>query len=428
MTPSVRGPDAVPERQVIALVDVCSMYVSCERVFQPELVGRPVVVLSNNDGCVVARSSEAKDLGVGMGRPWFEITRNPRWRAVIPRSSNYELYGDMAARLVRTLSTLVGDLEVYSIDECFVRLPADRAGELARRIQERVARWTGLPVAVGVGVTKTLAKQAQHWAKTNPLADGVCDLTTWTPGQVHHAMSTTPAADVWGIGRRLAATLAGGGVHTVADLAAADPLRIRRRHSVVLERTVRELRGTPCIPLGDEPPARAQLMYSRMVGTPVDTRERMGHVLAQYATLAARRLRAHGLRAELMTVTMSTSRFGSRPAHHATPVPLSPATAEPLDLIDAARSALPAMVPGNRYNRVGILLTGLVPDGVESLLPGGVDPALGRAVDRVHARYGTSVLGYGHTGLRGPRPWDMRREYLSPCYTTRWDELLAVPT
>lgn len=405
------------------------MYVSCERVFQPELLGRPVVVLSNNDGCVVARSTEAKDLGIAMGRPWFEITREARWKHVVPRSSNYELYGDMAARLVRTLASLVADLEVYSIDECFLHLPATGAAELARRIQARVLRWTGLPVAVGIGATKTLAKQAQHWAKTNPLAEGVCDLTAWDPDQLHQAMSTTPAADVWGIGRRLAAHLAGAGIHTVADLTAADPLWARRRHSIVLERTIRELRGTACIPLGGEPPARVQLMYSRMLGTPVEDRETMGHVLVQYAAQAARRLRSHHLRAQHLTVFLSTSRFGPHPVHHVHPVPLSPATAEPLDLIGAAKTAVQVMTPGARYNRAGILLTGLIPEAVEPLLPaGGVDPALAQAVDRIQARHGTQAIGYGHTGLRGRRPWDMHRNYLSPRYTTSWSDLPAIPT
>jgi DNA polymerase V len=336
----------------------------------------------------------------------------------------------MAARLVRTLASLVADLEVYSIDECFLHLPAAGAEALARRIQARVRRWTGLPVAIGIGATKTLAKQAQHWAKANPLSDGLCDLTTWEPDHLHQAMATTPAADVWGIGRRLAAHLAAAEIHTVADLAAADPLWARRRHSVVLERTVRELRGTPCIPLGADPPARAQLMYSRMLGTPVEDPDTMGHVLAQYAAAATRRLRTHHLRAQHLTVLLSTSRFGPRPVHHAHPVPLCPATAEPLDLITAAKAALAVMIPGARYNRAGILLTGLIPDTTEPLpLPvRGVDPALAQAVDRIHARHGTQAIGYGHTGLRARRPWDMRRDHLSPRSTTAWSDLPVIPT
>lgn len=428
MSPAAAAVQPQPTRPLIALVDVRSMYVSCERVFAPHLRARPVVVLSNNDGCVVARSEEAKNLGIAMGRPWYQIRRDARWSQVIACSSNYELYGDMAARLVRTLSSLVADLEVYSIDECFVLLPAAGAGELAQRIQERVARWIGLPVSVGIGPTKTLAKQAQHWAKTNPLSHGICDLTTWSPQQLHQAMTTTPAADVWGVGRRLSASLARVGIDTVADLTAADPLWLRRRHNVVLERTVRELRGTPCIPLGQEPSPKAQLMYSRMLGQPVTDPEQMGHILAQYATMAARRLRSHQLRAHLMTVTLSTSRFGPRPLHHSLPVALSPATAEPLDLINAAKTALSLMQPDAQYNRVGILLTGLVPDGTLTLLPEGADPALGKAVDEVQARYGTAALGYGHTGLRAARPWDMRREHLSPCYTTRWKDLASIAT
>lgn len=416
---------------LIGLVDVRSMFVSCERVLDPHLEGRPVVVLSNNDGCAVARSQEAKDLGIAMGQPWFEITRNPQWRSVIARSSNYELYGDMAARMVSTLRTLVADLEVYSIDESFITLPARRAQELAHTIQARLRRWTGLPVAIGIGTTKTLAKQAQHFAKADPATGGICDLTTWHPRDVDEAFHATPVSDVWGVGPRLTTALAKIGIRTVLDLARADPGMIRRRHSVVLERTVRELSGTPCIPLGHEPRPRRQVMYSRMLGAPVTTHTEMSHVLTHYATQAARRLRQHNLQAALMTVTMSTSRFREQSWHHTWPVALSPATAEPLEIIRAAQRALPAMVEGRPYNRAGILLETLSPDGsTPPLLPrhGTADPRISIAVDHVQERYGRHAIGYGVTGLRDRPRWEMRRNMLSPAATTRWDQLLTAHT
>lgn len=442
MTTARRPAQRAPQQAAIALVDVRSMYVSCERVFQPELNGKPVVVLSNNDGCAVARSQEAKDLGIEMGRPWFEIQRQPAWRdVVIARSSNYELYGDMAARLVSTLASLVADIEVYSIDECFVRLPQPTPGsttETARLIQERVRRWTGLPVAIGVGPTKTLAKQAQHWAKANPNSGGICDLTCWPADRLADAMAATPASDVWGIGPRMTRHLAGYGIHTVLELARADPGFLRRRHSVVVERTVRELAGTPCIPLGGEPGPRRrqQVMYSRMLGRPVTTHDEMRQVLTQYATMATRRLRRHNLEAALLTVTMSTSAFREQSWHHTHPVPLSPPTNQPLDIIRGAHTALPLMVDGRPYNRAGILLTGLTPSGEQPPLPissanseadaTAANPLIANTVDQITSRFGRAAIGYGVTGLQARRPWDMRREHLSLGYTTRWADLLRV--
>jgi DNA polymerase V len=197
---------------VLGLVDVQSMYVSCERVVDPRLVGMPVVVLSNNDGCVIARSTEAKDLGVQMAQPWFEIQRNPLFKNVIARSSNYDLYGDMSSRFVDTLTSVVSDLEVYSVDECFVALPASRAVEVAQEIVRRVPQWIGLPVSVGIGRTKTLAKLGQHLAKRNLADGGVVDLRARS--DVDAVLATTPAGEVWGVGRRLSTRLLGSGIET----------------------------------------------------------------------------------------------------------------------------------------------------------------------------------------------------------------------
>jgi DNA polymerase V len=416
-------------KTVLGLVDVRSMFVSCERVFDPSLVGVPVVVLSNNDGCVVARSDEAKALGIAMGRPWFEVVKVPEWSQVIARSSNYELYGDMASRFVSTLASLVADLEVYSIDECFVVLPADRAEKVARHIAARVLQWTGLPVSVGVGPTKTLAKLAQHTAKITPDAERVIDLTTWSPTKVQKLLAATPIAKIWGIGRRLTARLAELGIHTALDLSRADPGVIRRRHSIVLERTVRELRGVPCLTFGATPPARRQIMHSRMFGSVVTDQPRMREILTAYTAAAARRLRAHGLQASMLTVTMSTSAFANRAWHHSGSIGLSPATAEPLDLIRAAQTFTTLMSEGCRYNRAGILLSALSPAGsTPPLFPVGVNAALADACDAITARYGYGTIGHGSTGLRNDRPWAMRREHLSPAVTTRWDQLLTVNT
>lgn len=414
---------------VLGLVDVQSMYVSCERAVDPRLVGAPVVVLSNNDGCVIARSEQAKDLGVGMGQPWFEMQRNPLWKNVIARSSNYELYGDMSSRFVATLASLVSDLEVYSVDECFVVLPAARAEEVARAIVARVRQWIGLPVSVGIGRTKTLAKLGQHLAKSSRTDGGVVDLSARPVAEVEAVLAGIPAAEVWGVGRKLSTRLLGSGIDTALDLSRADPATIRRRYSVVLERTVRELRGTACIPFGAEPMQRRQVMHGRMFGTPVSTRAEMRDVLTRYAGTAAHRLRAQGLQAGMLTVTMSTSRFREQSSHHAHSIGLSPATAEPLDLIRAAHTGLAVMREGLPYNRAAVLLGELSAGGSTPFLgAAAVDPALATAMDAIASRYGTASIGHGGSGLRAVPGWAMRREHLSPSCTTQWQHLLTATT
>jgi DNA polymerase V len=411
---------------VLGLVDVQSMYVSCERAFDPRLVVAPVVVLSNNDGCVIARSEQAKDLGVSMGQPWFEIQRNPFLKNVVARSSNYELYGDMSSRFVATLASLVSDLEVYSVDECFVVLPAARAEEVARAIVQRVRQWIGLPVSVGIGRTKTLAKLGQQLAKRSRSDGGVVDLVSRPAAEVEAILAATPAADVWGVGRKLSSRLRGSSIESALDLSRADPAVIRRRYSVVLERTVRELRGTACIPFGAEPPQRQQVMHGRMFGTPVTTRAQMRDVLTRYTATAAHRMRAQGLQAGMLTVTMSTSRFRDQTAHHAHSIGLSPATAEPLDLIRAAHTSLATMTEGQPYNRAAVLLGDLSQGGSTPFLGSAVvDPALATAMDAIATRYGTASIGHGGAGLRAAPVWAMRREHLSPSRTTQWEHLLT---
>lgn len=413
----------------IALIDVRCMYVSVERVLDPHLVDRPVIVLSNNDGCAVSRSDEAKQLGISMGQPWFEISRRPGMRDVVARSSNYAEYGAFSSRFHSTVSSLAAAAEIYSVDEAFVTLPTTLGdpATTAAEIQHRVRRWTGLPTSAGIGTTKTLAKVAQRHAKQ--IGEPLVDLTTWTPTNLAELLATTPTDEIWGVGSRLSAGLAKLGIKTALDLARADAGVIRRRWSIVLERTARELGGVACMPVGFEPRDRQQLMYSRMLGSPVTTVAEMRSVLTQYAAAAARRLRSHQLEAALMQTWISTSRFHDRPLHHATAVALDPPTADPIALIDASRAILPTMEPDRPWNRAGILLTGLSPAGHQPTLTHQPDAARGRladVVDQIAVRHGRHSIGYGPTGLRTPRPWDMKRQYLSPAGTTRWDQMLTV--
>ena len=412
----------------MALVDVRCMFVSVERVLDPTLIGCPVIVLSNNDGCAVSRSDEAKALGVAMGQPWFEIRERPHLDPVIARSSNYEEYGAFSSRFHATVASLAAETEIYSVDESFVTLPASLdASARADEIQARVRQWTGLPTAAGIGATKTLAKVAQRRAKADGLA--LLDLSTWSRDQVEELLAATPVGEVWGIGPRLTRGLAGLGIHTALDLARYDAGVLRRRWSIVLERTARELAGVSCMPVGFTPKTRGQLMYSRMLGATVSTRNEMRSVLTTYAATAARRLRAYGLEASLMQAWLSSSRFRDQPVHHSVSLALDPPTGDPRRLITAAHSVLGKMVEGHPYNRAGILLTGLAPAGSQPLLWGEPDPASSRlaaAVDEVATRFGKASIGYGPTGLRAAPRWQMRREKLSPAATTRWDQLLTV--
>lgn len=279
----------------------------------------------------------------------------------------------------------------------------------------------------GVATTKTLAKVAQRHAKDT--ATSLCDLTTWTAAQVDDLLAATPTSEVWGIGTRLREGLAGYGIHTALDLARADAGVLRRRWNVVLEKTARELGGTACMPVGFTPKDRQQLMYSRMLGAPVNQRSEMRAVLAQYAATAATRLRGHGLEASMLQAWVSSSRFGERPRHHTASTALDPATSDPLDLIQAARCVLPKMVEGHDYNGAGILLTGLQPAGTQHSLLDVPDPRrehLNTTLDTLTARYGRRTIGYGTTGFQGRQRWDMKRERLSPAATSRWGDLLTV--
>ena len=248
----------------IALVDVNNFYASCERLFRPELRGRPLVVLSNNDGCVVSRSYEAKAMGIKMGVPYFQIREPFEAHGGVAFSSNYALYGDMSSRVMSTLETMAPELEVYSIDEAFLALSASFAGDLTaygQQIRQRVLQWTGLTVGVGIGPTKTLAKLANYASKKWPATGGVVDLHD----ELRRArlMAITPVEEVWGIGRRLTVKLQRQAIHTVADLVASDAKRLRAQFGVVVERIVQELRGLPCAELAVEPVAKQQILSSR---------------------------------------------------------------------------------------------------------------------------------------------------------------------
>lgn len=391
----------------------------------PTLEGKPVVVLSNNDGVVVAASPEAKAKGIRtMHDAWFKVGKDPKNADVIAMSSNYEAIADFSARFYRTLSTLTDSMEVYSVDECWCLLDRRDPTSHAAELQARVLKWTGLPTSCGVATTKTLAKVAQRHGKA--IGQTLVDVSGWARAELDDLLAETPCEDVWGIGSALTRGLVGMGVHTALDLARADPRELRRRWSVVLERTARELAGTPCIAVGYEPPRRAQVMHTRMLGTAVSTPAQMREVLTVYAQAVARRLREEDLEAALMQVWLSSSRFLDGARTDATSIALDPPTNDPLTLARASWAVLDDMIEGHPYNRAGLLLTGLAPAGAQPSLLAVPDMRLADAVSAVEQRFGRSVVGFGAAGLRDSRQWTMRRERLSPAATTKWNELLTV--
>lgn len=415
----------VPADHVVALVDVRCMYVSVERVFDPSLWNRPVVVLSNNDGCAVARSPEAKALNITMGQPWFQIRQNPALRHVIARSSNYELYGDFSARMVALLREHAEHVHEYSIDESFCLWPSTIGVDNALRIQRCLALSLGLPTTVGIGPTKTLAKIGSYLAKNSQ--DGIADVSQLSGAQLDAVLADIAVSDVWGVGSRLTEKLGALGIHTAADLKAMDPYRVRRMFSVVLERTVRELQGVPCIAFYDNPREHYQLIYSRLFGAAITDEHKMRHALTGYAATLGRRLRRKGLQAETLTVSASTSWHSTAPAHHPhiTQGFLAP-TDQTEHLVAAAHKLIPRLRPGTRYARATLVLTGLSPAGSAAGLHSTPPSPLSSVLDAIHDRFGTAAIGLGHSGLRVAPSWAMRRDMVSPRRTTRWSDLLIV--
>ena len=422
-------------KPVYALFDCNNCYVSCERVFQPHLRNIPVVSLSNNDGCVVARSNEAKAFGIKMGEPYFKVASLCEKNGVTVLSSNYGLYADMSQRVMSIISECAPSHEIYSIDEIFLSLtgvPGDLA-DYCRTVKERVATWTGIPTSVGIAGTKTLAKLANRLAKKSVRAGGVVDLVGH-PEWIEPALCRVDVSDVWGVGRRYAAWLAELGVRTAYDLAQREDRWLRHEFGVVLTRTATELRGTVCHDLESQPQPRQSCCCSRSFGAATSDIADVAEAVREYAQTAAERLRAEGLVAGHLQVFASTNRFrqdvvqGSLSAS----APLAPATADSqrisrtaLALVRSARS----YPDGCAWVKAGVLLTHLCSrDAVRRDLFSVADTrradALMVAVDALNSRYGRHAV---ELGLSAPdADWRMRRERLSQSWTTRWEEIPTV--
>jgi len=416
----------------IALVDCNNFYASCERVFQPALRGKPVVVLSNNDGCVIARSNEAKALGIEMGAPWHLNRDKFSDAGVFVKSSNYTLYGDMSARVMKTLLSFSPVLEIYSIDEAFLGLEGfgDRLEDHARTLRATVLQWTGIPVSVGIAPTKTLAKVANRLAKKDPASGGVRVLMAVADQE--RALTQLELTDLWGVARRLSERLRAQGLTTPLALRNADPKLIRQTFGVVGERIVCELRGESCIDIEEVAPNRKSLIASRSFGRPIETLAEMQEAVAVYASRAAEKMRRQNLVTANLIVFVETNPFRKQDrqyrASQSTQLPI--ATADTGRLVAAALGALVAIWrEGYRYKKAGVMLLDLAPaNAIRGALFAAPDTpasqARMRALDVINRRYGRGTLIVGAAGVKSA--WRLRREHASKNYTTSWSELLTV--
>lgn len=418
----------------LALIDCNNFYVSCERVFQPRLEGRPVVVLSNNDGCAVARSNEVKALGVKMGEPWFKLERLAKQHGIVALSSNYALYGDLSARVMSLLATFSPRQEIYSIDECFLDLDGYAPQSLqayGQTIRQTVKRNVGIPVCVGIAETKTLAKLANHCAKKGYAGrEGVCDFGLLDEVQRRMLFARIPAGDVWGVGRKIAEGLADIGINTVEALRRADLEQIRHEFSVVLVRTVQELNGVPCVDMDDVRQPRQQIMVSRSFGSEVASFADLAESVAYFATRAAEKLRGDGSVAASLCVHIQTNPFKQDEPQYQRSliVPLARASDDTTKLVNAAIKGLREIYrEGFRYKKSGVLLMGLQakaarqPDLFDDAPAQEKSNSLSRVMDDINRRMGAGSITIAAAGTR--QRWAMRRERKSPNYTTDWNEL-----
>ncbi len=415
---------------LFGLVDCNNFYASCERLFRPELKNRPVVVLSNNDGCVIARSAEAKALGIPMAAPAYQWEREFKRNGVAVFSSNYALYGDLSARVMSILADMAPAVEVYSIDEAFLDLSgvADPVA-LSREIRARVLRWTGLPVSIGIARTKTLAKAANRRAKKDAASGGVFDHAA--EGDPETLLADMEAGDVWGIGPRHAKRLWTRGVRTALDFARLPRGWVKKEMSVVGLATQLELQGISCLDLERAPAARRSVLCSRSFATLVGELEPLREAVCAYAARAAEKLRREGLEAAAVQTFLMTPRHREVPQHQGQAVTSLPGpTAHTPDIVDAALRGLEqAWKPGFGYQKAGVLLLGLTPATGRQASLLDLDPAerqrqraLMAALDGVNRRFGRGTLRYALASAPD-RPWHMRQERRSPRYTTSWDEL-----
>ncbi|MDO8768537.1 MAG: Y-family DNA polymerase [Burkholderiaceae bacterium] len=425
-----------------ALVDGNNFYVSCERVFRPSLIGRPVVVLSNNDGCAVARSNEAKALGIAMGAPWFKIKHLETEAGLVGLSANFALYGDLSDRMMSLAAGLGPQQEIYSIDESFIDLTGVRGDlvERSHKIRSRILQWVGIPCGIGIGATKTLAKLANHIAKTAERKPGsysaqlaqVCNFAALSATEFDAVLHATPVNEVWGVGRRITQQLTHAGIHTALDLARLDPATVRRGWSVILERTVRELQGMPCIDLDHAPAPKKEIACTRSFGHPITELAHLMEAVTEFASRAAQKVRKQHSQACQVMVFIRTSPFRTDAQYsRATTVPLRRPSADTAVIVAAALTGLQAIYrPGFQLAKAGVMLLDLQSDTVQHIELDLQDEEhrerglLMSALDGINTRYGRGTMAMASAGLAGERrAWSMKQERRTPGYTTCYADM-----
>ena len=412
----------------IAIIDVNNFYVSCERVFNPKLENKPVVVLSNNDGCAISRSNEAKALGIKMGTPWFKFKEFAKQGNVTALSSNYTLYLDMSHRVMTLLSKFSPDQEVYSIDESFLDLTSFKSKDLiqySQQIKTKIKQWTGLPVSIGIGSTKTLSKLANHIAKKNSSFKGVCNLNVMDQDTLETWMSHIPVNEVWGVGRSLALKLNQLGIISALDLKLADPDYIRQQFSIVLEKTVRELNGLICMELKDIAEPNKEIMVSRSFGRRVKDKQELIEAVTAYTSRAAERMRKQESVATSLYIYIRTSPHDDKKQYaNGINIPLFQPTDDSMALTNAALLGLDYIYrEGFDYQKAGVTLCNLTSkDKMQgNLFKDTIAHSRMKIMDTINQRW-KGKLKLGSEGVT--KEWEMKAQFKSRNYTTDWDQLM----
>lgn len=420
----------VPSMPIFALVDCNNFFASCERVFNPHLDGKPVAILSNNDGCIIARSNEVKKLGIPMGAPFYKYKEMCEQNNVHVFSSNYQLYGDMSDRVMQSLKMLAPEVEIYSVDEAFLRLDSLAWMNLAEygiSLKDKIKMWTGIPISVGIAHTKTLAKIANHLAKKST---GVVDLRN--KELIDAVLNKLAVKEIWGIGSQLSASLNKLGIYTAKQLRDADPKLIRKRFGVVGERVVEELKGHSCYDLATIPQLRKNIISSRSFGKKVESQEELQEAIASYVSIASEKMRKQKSRAQGICVYIMTNRFKAHEQYYANSkvYRFAVPTSDTRLIINKAHQCLKDIYQaGYKYSKAGIMLMDLVSEEYKQM-----DmfenqnyvkcDALMETIDKLNIRFGKGSLFLAVQGTK--RNWRMKNDLRSPRYTTSWDELLTV--
>ncbi len=417
--------------QSIALIDCNNFYASCERIFNPKLIGKPIVVLSNNDGCIIARSKEAKKLGIKMGEPYFKAKNIIEKNKVEVFSSNYSLYGDISQRVMETLSSFSSEVEIYSIDEAFLGLNGFENYELktyCNHIRQTINKWVGIPVSIGVGPTKTLSKIANNLAKKNSNYKGVCILENKI--EIKKALQQTSIEDVWGIGRRLSIFLKKYNINTAHHFSEMDRGWVRKNMGVVGEKTYLELNGVSCLDLDLVPSDKQSCCVSRSFSRPIEKLFDLEESISTYGSRVSEKIREEGLVAESMSIFVLTNHFNRREKQYSNSIKLHLPfpTNNSIKIVKRSLEGIRKIYrPGYKYKKAGIILYGLSRQNVTKGLldyDREASDSIMQTIDKINNRYGGETIKIASEGIK--KIWKMKRENVSPCYTTRFDELVEV--